>query len=57
MCRGREPSGLGSELRCQFTGMQSEQLLFEQQDMLFQGELENAYCQVGRYIQQKHISG
>ena len=38
-------------------GMQSEQLLFERQDALFQGELENAYHWVGRYVQQKHISG
>ena len=39
--------GLGPNSRCQLTGTQSEQLLFERQDMLFQGELENAYCRVG----------
>ena len=33
--------------RCWFMGTQSEQLLFKQQDMLFQGELENANCRVG----------
>ena len=43
--------------RCRFTGMQSKQLLFKRQDTLFQGELENTDCQVGRYIQQERIGG
>ena len=45
--------GSGLNSRCWFTGTQSEQLLFERQDMLFQGELENAHCWVGQYVQQK----
>ena len=39
--------GSGPNSRCQFMGMQGKQLLFERQDALFQGELENAYCLVG----------
>ena len=38
-------------------GTQSEQLLFERQNMLFQGELENANRQVGRHVQQEHVGG
>ena len=38
-------------------GTQSEQLFFERQDTLFQGELKNADCQVGRYVQQERGGG
>ena len=47
----------GPNSRCQFTGTQSEQLLFERENTLFRGELENANCRVGRYVQQECVGG
>ena len=47
--------GSGPNSRCWFMGTQSEQLLFKRQDTLFRGELENADCRVGRYIQQERV--
>ena len=38
-------------------GTQSEQLLFKRQDTLFRGELKNADCQLGRYVQQERVGG
>ena len=47
--------GSGPNSRCRVTGTQSEQFLFKRQDTLFRGELENADCRVGRYVQQECI--